>query len=370
MPTTVLTESRADLGRNNLSVLLTYESLGCGVFTLLHWITGGLLYSDNNALVVYGEDFVGLGGWMILLGFFAMVYCLAGFYAARHHNRVIIIVCIVLHSVSIFAEAALAHVVRNVIEPEFDAAVTESCLNQLPDEEIEDAGVCAQYFSSNRTVALWTLWQHWIKSAAGEGDGSDGSFQGVLLQVQSGYGCCGFSRPQMCRVNRTLTVASDDVYKGDVAFAGACGAFENDEGVFQPVERWCAARCRTLRAGCTRAHSEVPDGHACCISISAIFACFCCAVCWLVAPGHKRTEAATGVEHTPRTCVCFCRAGRARALGTLRQTGATSSSSRGRPSRTRAAARSTCRASLLLCSIHNNNRSEVRKSRGTTTEGK
>jgi hypothetical protein len=240
MPTIVLTESRADLGRNNLSVLLTYESLGCGVFALLHWFTGGLLYSDNNALIVYGEDFVGLGGWMILLGFLAVIYCLAGFYAARHHNRVIIIVCIVLQSISIFVEAALAHVVRNTIEPEFDSAVAESCLNQLPKDEYE-ATLCPQYFSSNRTVALWNLWQHWVKSATDEGVATDGPFQSVLLQIQSGYSCCGFSRPQMCRVNRTLTVDSEDLYTGDVPFAGVCGAYETDKGLFQPVERWCAA---------------------------------------------------------------------------------------------------------------------------------
>lgn len=270
----ILTESNADLGRNNLSILVNYMSMGCGLIALLHFITGGLLYSDENAQIVYGSELLTLGGYMVLLGFVAIIYGFGGVYAAKSHNRLVIVVCMCLQTISIAGEIAISETVRSIIQPEFEEDVAKDCLSQAASELYEDS-LCVDYFNSNRTSALWGLWQHWLVKASEEpalASSSSGlSYQRLLLQIQSGYACCGFSRPQMCRVNRTLTASSTDLYASGVRAPGLCGAYETAFGTFQSVERWYPATddCDiTVFQGATITYQggcpfDLPYGEAC-----------------------------------------------------------------------------------------------------------
>ena len=86
--------------------------------------------------------------------------------------------------------------------------------------------------------------RHWNYKAVFE---ESSTHVGILLQIQSGYDCCGFSRPQMCRVNRTFAPPTTELYKSTVLDPKSCGQYENDNGVFQPVERWFV-RCVRARA--------------------------------------------------------------------------------------------------------------------------
>ena len=238
----ILTESNADLGRNNLSVLITYESMSCALFAIIHWVAAGVLYNNEDALIVYGVEFVSIGGYMVFLGFAALLYGVAGLYAAKHHNRVIIIVCMILQALSMAAEVAMAYSIWDSIEPEFDIEVLDDCSQQLGAEDSE-GDVCDDFFSSNRTIALWNLWQHWYTNAE-----SSNRYDDVLRTVQSGYTCCGFSRPQMCRVNRTLSPDSVNVYEAGTDSVNACGLYSRANGEFQPNERWyfIAAHCDAI----------------------------------------------------------------------------------------------------------------------------
>jgi hypothetical protein len=238
----LISETTAELGRRNLAFFLTFESYGCFVFTLMHFVAAGWLYESESTRVVYGDELVDLGGFMLFMGFAAILYGLASLYVARTHNRAIAIAVMVLMAATLAGEVAVAVTIKQRIEPDFDYEVQADCLAQLPSEENEDT-VCPSYFESNRTIALWRLWQLWLAYALEEEQtltGGTGPYKDTLLLLQSSSRCCGFSRPQMCRVNRTLAPATTDFYKeGQVAAPGDCGAYYASPGTYQLVEQWC-----------------------------------------------------------------------------------------------------------------------------------
>lgn len=187
-----------------------------------------------------------------------------GPWAARSHNKALLLLVVVTGTISAGCHAAtwLAYRSAALGSPAAPAGCLQGPLRG--GSEPADAPDCAAYLSSAPVSRAFRLWMRLHTAAVG----GDEVSMGVLRRLEEGNVCCGFGPPSACRGGWLLRNATDawpvrSLQRSDapaLEALQACGARAPSGLRWYPASRFCSARLGADRPefGCPHVLSVSP----------------------------------------------------------------------------------------------------------------